>query len=111
MVSVRRRLCPRVYQPVESMLLTITTLITLAGTALLCFAIPRHYELLFHRPLSRAQRYGLRTAGYAALLVAATYAAATMGVGYGLTAFTGVFTVTMIACAFLVTYLRGGSDA
>ncbi|MEM8766380.1 MAG: DUF3325 domain-containing protein [Pseudomonadota bacterium] len=93
------------------MAMTITILITLVGTALLCFAMPRHFALLLKRSLTRAQSHVLRAAGFVVLLIAAIYASTTMGVGYGLTAFTGVFTVTMISCAFLVTYLRGGSGA
>ena len=88
------------------MSLTITAFLTLLGTAALCFAIPRHYLLLLRRPLQRNQGYLLRVLGYFGLLAAAVYASASLGVGYGLTAFTGLFTVTMIACAFFVTYLR-----
>jgi hypothetical protein len=87
-------------------MLIAVALITLAGTALLCVSLPRHHWLIMRQPLEKRRAYRLRIAGYLLLLIAAVIASSSKGVGYGLTAFAGVFTVAMLACTFTVTWLN-----
>ena len=77
----------------------------LAGSALLCFSMRRHYRLLLGTPLTGTRKLGLRTAGYAFLLLGAWWAAETHGATVGLTLAVGTLSFTVLATAFAVTGL------
>ncbi|MEM8548778.1 MAG: DUF3325 domain-containing protein [Pseudomonadota bacterium] len=85
------------------------TLLVLAAifyaNAALCFSMRRHQRLVFTRPLAPAVEQSLRASAYMALVFSAWVFIARDGGLVGMAAFTGWFTVFMIAMAGTVTFL------
>ena len=81
-----------------------------SGTALLCLSMRRHYRLVSAKPLTRQRSLAMRIGGYLLLAVGAWLSVASDGTGVGLTLFVGLFTVTMLATAFVVTGLSTKPD-
>lgn len=79
---------------------TAIFLLSLAGFALLLFAMPRHHRDWLHRKLSPALRRVLRLSGFAALALAFVAAGAGFGWSYGAVAWFGWLT---IAAALVLT--------
>lgn len=76
---------------------------TVAGAALLCVSMRRHYRLWRDVPLSKGRSYGIRAVAYAALALGIWFAVVGHGTGIGLTLFAALFTVAMLATAFVST--------
>ncbi len=80
------------------------------GTALLCLSMRRHYRLVSGALLTRPRRLAMRIAGYSLLAVGAWLSVAGHGTGVGLTLFVALFTIAMLATAFVVTGLTTKAD-
>lgn len=86
-------------------MLTLLFVPILAGCALLCFSMPRHFVMLFGSRPSTLQSYALRAGGYLALLGGAALSSQTMGWGAGLASFAGLLTIAVLCVALSVTCL------
>ena len=66
----------------------------------------RHHRLWREQPLPKAHTYAIRAVAYAVLALGVWCVIAAHGTGIGLTLFAGLFTVAMLATAFVLTALN-----
>ncbi|MEM7585906.1 MAG: DUF3325 family protein [Acidobacteriota bacterium] len=85
----------------------IIFILTLAGTALLCVSMPKHWQqILPGRGYARQPAMALRALAYLVLLGAMILASRSHGVGVGITIFFGMLSVATLGIAVALPYWR-----
>ncbi|MEM7501589.1 MAG: DUF3325 domain-containing protein [Pseudomonadota bacterium] len=89
----------------------IEFVLTVAGTALLCLSMRKHWkQVLPGRARSQTAAMAIRSAGYCLLLAAAVMASIRYGTGVGLTLFFALLTVAVFGIALLLPVWQRGRE-